>query len=205
MAADARRGRSPASRRPRSTCGSGRRSLGLRKAARRTGRPCRRRPRPAARMVGSAARFHVRHVVADGGEHLTQAAVLLTEGVHLGLAEECMATVGRTAERAAVRARRGDDDPLGRAEIADQRSGIAGGNDDHGPMSGERFQLARELARRQRGRRMVADLACQHPARAMRADFDEHDVVRSRLRGRRAYQCRDRGVIGDRIHALRPM
>ena len=42
--------------------------------------------------------FHAGHVVADNGEDLTQAAVLLSECVHLGLAEERMATVGRTAE-----------------------------------------------------------------------------------------------------------
>ena len=63
-----------------------------------------------------------RHVVADGGEDLAQAAVLFTERMQLGFAEERVATVRRAAERAAVSARRRDDDPRGRAQIADQRS-----------------------------------------------------------------------------------
>jgi hypothetical protein len=48
-------------------------------------------------MAGSA-RFHARHIVADRSEHLTQAAVLLTERAHLGLTEQRMAITGRAAE-----------------------------------------------------------------------------------------------------------
>jgi hypothetical protein len=57
--------------------------------------------------------FHPGHGVAHRGEQLVQTAVRLTEGLQLGLAEERMETVGRAAERAAVRACRGDDDPVG--------------------------------------------------------------------------------------------
>jgi hypothetical protein len=70
-------------------------------------------------------------------------------------------------------------------------------------MSRERLQFVRELARRDRGGRIRADLARQRLTPAMRADIDEHDVVRPRLTGGAADQRRDRGVIGDRIRPRR--
>src|SRR5262249_57952642 len=64
--------------------------------------------------------LHACDVTPDLSEDLVQTAVARGEAVQLSLAEECVATIRATAERAATCAGRGHDNPARGGERTDQ-------------------------------------------------------------------------------------